>query len=193
MNEAARKPIVLFIAVLVLCFILLAMLSTFLQKGDKAREAKSTPTTTPLQLQKGANATATLLAVSTKSQVSQGEEFSINIIIQTGENIVTGVQAEIQYDSSVLSITKIAPGDFFAKPLELANKNDSAKGEIIYAVGSFDGVKGGGVIAKITAKALKKTNGSVEVLTIKPTTLISAFDAKQSVLKEGRGASLVIR
>lgn len=184
-----RKTLIIFIGVIVLCLLILTGSSLLLQKNESAKVATPRPKPTKTE----DRVKTVLLAVPSKTDLLVGEEFTVAIMVQTNENLVTGAQLEMQYDPTVIKVTKISSGGFFAQPLEYANKNNATTGEIVYAIGSFDGKKGDGILATLQAEALKKTIGAVEVLTIKPTTLISELNTKQSVLKTAKGAKIVIR
>jgi len=128
-----------------------------------------------------------------KQEYAVGEAVPIDIIITTGSNAVTGVQLEMEYDPTLIAVDTITEGTFFAKPIVIANKNDKTKGQIVFAVGSFDGKTGNGAVATLTARALKKTNGRVEGLTVKPTSLVTELNNKTSVLRAVKGVYIVIR
>lgn len=182
----ARSKLPIMLVVLVLAVL---GLSLFSKRPTDKKPASVAPTPKVVQ----ERAYTSLAAFASKPQVTSGETFSITIAMSTRENLVTGAQLELTYDPSVITVTSISSGNFFAKPVEYAKKIDSAKGEIIYAIGSFEGKKGSGAVAKLEAKARKKTNGLSEVLTIKSSSIITETDNKTSVLKDTKGAYLVIR
>lgn len=185
------RSVPFFIGIIIASLVLLAGLAILAQRLTNqsaqisAPVQKSGPTTAPKR------AFTSLSAISSKEAVVEGESFTIAIHINTGENTVTGAQLELYYDPAVLTVTEVTPGDFFAKPIIYANKNDTTKGDIVFAVGSFDGKQGTGKVALVKATALKPSSG--EVLHIKPTTIITELSNKESVLNERKGANLVIR
>lgn len=187
------KSVPFFIGIIIASLVLLTGLGVLTQRlsNQSAQvsapsRTKSAPTPTPKR------AFTNLTATPSKDVVSVGERFTIAVQITTGENNVTGVQLELSYDPEVLQITEVLQGDFFVKPIIYANKNDSTKGTITFAIGSFEGKKGTGTVALLKAVA-RKTSPSIEVLHIKPTTLVTELNNKESVLNERKGATLVIR
>ena len=193
MNESARKLTFFFVTVILvslLCFVIISVLGqkssqrSAMTTGEKKISTTPTPQVIP---------TAMLVAVPSKTQVSVEEAFTIEIRLATYTHAATGVQLELMYDPGVLYVSAITPGGVFSNPLEYANTHDTKRGHILYAVGSFDGKMGEGVIAILTAKAHKGTNGSKEVLSIAPTTLVTAAGVEPSILKERKGATLVVR
>jgi hypothetical protein len=193
MNESARKSTTFLIVIVLVSLLGFAAISVLGQKQNQ-RSAVTTgdkkTSTTPIPQ---VEPRATLVAIPSKTQVSQQEEFTIEIKLATNTYAVTGVQLELTYDPAILSISAITPGGFFPNPLEYAQNNDTKKGHILYAVGSFDGKTGEGIVATLVAKAHKGTNGPKEVLTIAPTTLVTADGVEPSILKEGKGATIVVR
>lgn len=178
-------------AIIVICIILasLVFLVVLSKRSEKdKKEAPSAPNRSQLK-----QPATSISAIPQKGEVTVGEKFSVDIKVTTGNNQVTGVQLELSYDPAVIVIDSISEGDFFANPIILANKQDAKKGEIIFAVSSFDGKKGQGTLAKLSARALKKTNGQEQVITIEPSTLVTEIDNAKSVLRTRTGAFLVIR
>lgn len=180
----------LLLVLLILSLVFLSLLAFVSQQlGDKAASTR-TPITQPTDVPDRA---FTTLTASSKAEVAVGESFPITISITTGVNLVTIVGLKLSYDPSLVSIENILPGDFLQDPIEYAKENDSEKGEIRYSIGSFEGRKGQGTLATIQARALKKTTGTVEVLTINSTSIVAELGYKKSVLKDTKGASVVIR
>lgn len=186
------RSITVFIGLILASLVLLTGLAVLTQRLTNQSAQVSAPAKKSMQTPIPKRAFTTLTAIPSKEEVSVGENFTIAIQIATGENTVGGVQLELSYDPAILAIGEISQGDFFAKPIIYANKNDSKKGEITYALGSFDGKKGVGTVAIMKAVARKKSGG-LEVLHIKPTTLVTEFNNTESVLNARKGAILVIR
>lgn len=182
-----QKPLLILAGVVILSIAILVLITTL---SKRAKEAQKPEVTT---VSKEARAQTVLSAVPSKREVRVGETFTIDVVITTGDNLVNGVELYLDYDPSILAIDEVKEGDFFSKPIPLGSSKNTAEGLILFALGSIDGKKGTGTVVKLSARAVGRTSGSVEVLTIKPTTLISGFDSKNSVLKEVKGASIVIR
>ena len=178
----SRKP-VLFLALGIVVALVTLLLITSSSQRKKEEE----------RIPADRRAFTTLSVVASKNQVTVGEQFTIEVRIASGENRINGVQLELQYDPTVIAIENVSEGDFLPKPILLNNANNKAEGFILFALGSIDGKKGNGAVAKLTARAQKRTRGQTELLTIRPTSLITEFDNKNSVLKEVKGATIVIR
>jgi hypothetical protein len=121
---------------------------------------------------------------------------SINVDIDTSENMVTAVQLELIYDPKVLTAVDIASpsaNSFFANPIILLKKIDPLTGKISYALGippTGKGVKGNGTVATITfRKLIPSGQTTVSVL---PETQVTAEGVTGSVLKEALGATIIL-
>lgn len=134
-----------------------------------------------------------LFAVPSTGEVSVGENFTIEVHIDTRDQRINGAHLELVYDPSIVTVTTVTQGNFFANPIIYANKNDSEKGELLFALGSFEEKQGTGVIAKLTLAARKKTQATAEILTIKPTSIIISVERKEPLSSEQKGAFIVIR
>lgn len=160
--------------------------------GRGSQSITGTPRESPLPTPK--LATSDLSAVTAKSVVREGEIVTIDIMITTGENDVTGLQLEAVFDPKLFAVDEITAGDFLQNAIEYKKIIDAQKGTIFYAIGSFEEPRrGDGVIARVKGRALKKSNGPAEIFTILPATIVTDIDSTQSVLRSEKGASLVIQ
>lgn len=187
-----HKTISLLFILLILSVVFLAMLALVSQYVNNQAVSTRVPVKETVTQER---AFTNLSASSAKNEIAVGETFPITVSIDTGDNLVTIVQLELRYDPTLLSVVSVSQGDFFVSPIEYAKKIDPKTGEIQYAIGSFEGKKGQGVLATIQVIARKKTqaNASIEVLTIKSTSIVAELGSEQSVLKARKGASVVIR
>ncbi|MBI2036472.1 hypothetical protein HYT17_02490 [Candidatus Microgenomates bacterium] len=187
-----KKLLLLVILGMIASLLALTLLPAKFKTPPKQEQAtvRNPVTSTP---SKDARAYTSLIATLDKNTVNVGENFTITINIITGNNLVNGVELKLGYDPTLLAIDAVSQGNFFESPLEIANKNDRELGQITYAVGSFSEKEGEGTIATMSARALKTTAGKVEVLVIKPITIVTEINNKTSVLKESKGAELVVR
>lgn len=85
--------------------------------------------------------------------VDAGDTFDIDIVVKIGEDEALGVDALIEYDSSLLEVQDIIDGTLLPIALEEYDETDK-----IYVVGlsdnSLESVSGEGVLATISFKAL---------------------------------------
>lgn len=109
--------------------------------------------------------------------------YEVDINIDSGENKVTLVQLEMNYDTSQLSKVDIKPGNFIGSPAVIQKSINTADGRIKYWIGvkpNQSGVNGRGVIA--TLVFAKPATGAAQIIFL-PKTSISASGTDQSVLK----------
>ena len=115
--------------------------------------------------------------------------YSIPIEISTGENKVTAVQLELQYDPQVLTDVTVVPNQFFSNPDILLNQIDTKTGRISYALGvglTAQGVSGKGIVANILFSAKTKTGEGTAVLFL-PKTLVTATGVSNALKQTTNG------
>lgn len=108
-------------------------------------------------------APATVLSLSPGSgNYQEGETFTVNVNVSTGENLITGADLFLSYNPVVLEAIQAQIGSFLTNPSELKNQIDTSQGRIILSLGSTDEPKqGSGTLATITF--LAKSAGSSDV------------------------------
>lgn len=111
--------------------------------------------------------------------------YEVDILIDSGDNSITGGQLEISFDPKILKNVDIKPGAFLSNSSEGGKKIDEANGKITYTLlnrPGEKGVSGTGVLATITFSKTSKEETFLEFL---PQTLITAENPiDQSVLRE---------
>ncbi len=110
--------------------------------------------------------------------------YEVDVLIDSEDNQVTGVQLELSYDPKVLGKVDIKPGSFLSNPVVILKKIDTTNGRITYMLGSQlgdAGVKGKGTVAVIS---FSKTGDNETFIDFLPQTLVTAQGLDQSVLKE---------
>lgn len=100
---------------------------------------------------------ANFTVVGTPKTVRVGQIFTADISIQSEEHILA-VDLDINYDTKVLALEKIVPGNLFSDPMEFSKSTDTKEGKIFYALGSLSGSSGKGTIATLTFKAISNTS-----------------------------------
>lgn len=110
--------------------------------------------------EKAAPAT-TLTLTSTNATVAPGEALYLDVLMNTGENSVTGVDIVINFDASAFSVTSIQQGsgisDFTS---EIRNTYDNVAGSITYSAFTLDGTKavnGSGIATLRVGVSVKDT------------------------------------
>ena len=149
-------------------------------------------TITPVQKQPDAQTTLSFSEPSFTISSTSARTYSVPINISTGENKVTAVQLELQYDPKLLTNVEVVPGPFFTNPIPLLEQIDQTTGRISYAFGvnpAAEGVSGIGVVATITFRALSTAPLQTGIIFL-PKTLVTAERISQSVLKESIDARI---
>ena len=175
----SKRTLFLIFALFVITFVLLAM--------TLYKPSSPTTTKTPTVIQQPVAETllsfgSPVVASSSASTLS----YSLPINITTGNNKVTAVQLEMQYDPNLLTNVSVTPGVFFQNPEILLNQVDAKTGRITYAFGislTGQGVVGAGTVAtlnfSVNAQAAEKT-----AIIFLPKTLVTAEGVSESVLKQ---------
>ncbi len=187
----SKKTLALIIALFVITVVLVAAaVNTSRNNVPSQNPVANAPTPTPY-----AHSILTLSPAST--QVAPNTASSVNVMIDTGENVVSGVQLELSYDPVMLTDVKVAPGTFFTNPLAIINRTDATIGRVTYALvvsKASLAQKGVGTVATIsfTTKYPGKGSGTTE-LKLLPKTLVSAIGVGPSVLlRSGEGVTITI-
>lgn len=122
--------------------------------------------------------------------------YTDDVTIDTGTNVVTGVQLELTYDPQVLTAVDVTPGTFFENSNVLIKKVDAANGRITYALGVSLGEKGKsgkGVIASLHFALIPGQKLPVATtISFLPKTQVSAQETIESVLNNTADAHLTL-
>lgn len=120
---------------------------------------------------------------------------SVDIVVDSGGDQLTAVQAEIAFDPKALTPTLIAQGDFFSNSIELIKRIDIENGRISYAVAlSPNGEPkiGRGTVATINFTVNPQFKDQQTTLTFLPKSLATAERVYESVLVKTDGTKVVI-
>lgn len=184
-----RKTLFLLVGlVLVTIVLFIIALQTGNNQSQRTDQANVQATPTP-------DVAHTILSMSPEVvEVANGRQGSIDVMIDTSDNQVTGVQLELLYDPTMLSNVKVVSGPALPNPNVLLDKNDPQTGRYTYAYGiqpNQPTVRGQGVVARITFTA-RGTAGKQSQIILHPTTIVTATGVGGTVFKEGTGATVVI-
>ncbi len=130
----------------------------------------------------------TLLSLSPRNAVISSYSGSLDVLIDSHGDKVTGVQLDISYDPKIVTNVAILPGDFFAKPQVLLKNIDPALGKIFYILvlpPQEKAATGSGKVATISFSA----NGTSTV-SFGPKTKVTAEGAATSVLLQTQDATV---
>jgi len=90
----------------------------------------------------GPNPGTVVLAIDPPlSEVSIGQEFDVRVMVQAGEQLVDGVSAYLNFDTSYLQVNELVDGGAFSFVLDSSFDNDV--GNINFAAGSVDELPSG--------------------------------------------------
>lgn len=178
---------------LILVVILAAIAILLLSFAFKQKNALVQTPNNPTGVQ--ASPAHTTLSLSSNPKLI-GSSYTDDVTIDSGANIVTGVQLELTYDPKVLTAVDVTPGTFFENSNVLIKKIDTVNGRITYALGVALGEKGKsgiGVIASLHFALVPGPSLPVTtVISFLPKTQVSAQETVQSVLKETSDANLTL-
>lgn len=129
-------------------------------------------------------------------ELSTSNSASLDLMINSGKNQITGIQLEIGYDPVVFSDITLTPGSFLPQANVLLNKNDTENGRISYALvlpPSVSPIRGTGIVAKLKlVKQIAVENASnPTTISILPKSLVSAIGIEGSVLLETKNANIL--
>ncbi len=120
-----------------------------------------------------------------------GQQFTVDIVVQAGEQQVDGAAAYVNFDPSLLQVAEVTPGDTL--DLQLRNDVDNGAGELSLAYGTVsDFPSGTFVLATVTFDATGATTGTpLNFNTQRPRKTNATFGG-QSVLDSTEPGTVVI-
>lgn len=135
----------------------------------------------------------TALSFSEEGKFATGSSLiKTDILIDSGNNKITGAQIELIYDPKVLTKVDIIPGDFLKDSVEVLKKVDIKTGRISYVLGTKLNAtsQGQGILATITYFRLNNSKTKIDFL---PQTLITAQGINESALKKSQSGILEVK
>lgn len=151
----------------------------------------------PQELRREAAAT-TSLSFSPSSQTKwTGDSVNFSVVMNTAANQVVGMDLQISYDPSVLTVTSISKGSgITAFDTVIRNTIDNTSGKINYSLFSVDKTKAvsGSNLTVLTISATVKgtaTAGTYSI-TLTPETSIAALTEGQNVVANKTNGTLVV-
>lgn len=184
----SKRTLFLIFALFIITFVLLAI-TLYDPYSRKLQSQERTSPTAPIA--------QTILSfgqpVATPSSTAS-LNYTLPINITTGNNKVTAVQLEMQYDPKILTNVSVTPGSFFKNPVVLLNQIDAKTGRISYAFGispAEQGVVGNAVAAILIFKTSTTAPEQTAILFL-PKTLVTAEGITQSVLKSATPINITV-
>lgn len=107
-----------------------------------------------------AGGSASLLLSPATGNYTVGDEFNINILLNTGDKLVVGVDVSLSFDAEKLQVQTVTPGNLFEN--QIVFFNEVRDGKILLSLGSFTPFTGGGIYG--TIRFLATTAGTAQVI-----------------------------
>lgn len=141
-------------------------------------------------------APATKLSFSPTSQeVGFGSGFTEQIVMDSGENKVTGIDIQLTYDSNKIHINEVKPTTGISNfNTVIKNEIDNSAGKLRYTAFTFDrnlAVSGNLNILTLSGNVVANNVGSYEI-SFKPETVIIAVDEGDNVLTNTQSATIKV-
>jgi hypothetical protein len=166
---------------IILTIILIITLPLVIYSVQKSQELRK----------KAAPSTSALFSPSTKT-VKPGDEFSLDILIDTGSNSVTAAKLQIAYDPEQLEEITLINGQFFPNILTAETKSTGIASITIGAESNTNPAKGSGIAATITF-VVKNTASGITHITFSNDTFIGSLqEGSQNVLVNKSPATITI-
>lgn len=188
-----KKVGVIVFLILAVLSLLIGLSSSFFTNPSNTISLKPTPTSVAQSQLSFSPASVTL---------TDTKQATVDVMLDTGGNNVTGVQLELRYDPEVISGMTISPGPFLThgtnQPENLINKIDTKNGRATYALVlplSQSAVNGKGVVATIAFEQknlLPKSAMPTTTIQLIKTSLVTAEGIRKSVLKSITNATVTL-
>lgn len=140
--------------------------------------------------QKGGNGPVSIMIDPNVASLKVNEEGMVDIYINTSGEEVTAVDMRLSFDSNLVQIDDISPGDFFENPNVLQEEIQNGGGKIIFIIGGPEGKTGEGKLATIKIRPVKKGNFD---LIFEKGSQVSSKDKTENFLGTTRGAVVNIQ
>lgn len=140
-------------------------------------------------------AQASLSLMPNPLNLAENQNGGIDVVMDTKNNLVTGIQLEINYDPQAVIVSDLRPGTLFIHPVQLKKIIDNKKGRITYMLGispTDKPIKAKGLAAQITLSKTANTQLKNTNIVLRPDSLISATGVDQSVLKSRYNTEVIL-
>lgn len=137
----------------------------------------------------------TTLSIQPSLKDPASKSYSSVVYVDSGKNVVNGIQLELYYDPKIITNVSITALNFFPSSTEILKKIDQANGRISYAIASSigeNGVKGKGNLAKITYTPVLGSGIDTSSFNFLPKTEVSGLGTDASLLKETKDGQINI-
>lgn len=111
---------------------------------------------------------------------------AVEVVIAPGDNPITGVQLELEYDPKALTNVQVEQADYFTQPITLFDIVDKETGRATFAIGinpQQEPTNKQGTVARITFTKAPGATMAETNLTLLPSSVVSASGVSDTVLK----------
>ena len=121
---------------------------------------------------------------------------TIDVMINTGQNQISGAQLEIRYDPTKITITDMVPGDFFPNVTPLLNTHDRGRGRIDYVLAFTEEAQfktgTGNVVTMNIMRNPNATSAATTQIDFLPKTSVRNRDQQTSLLKNSGSTTIIL-
>jgi len=134
-------------------------------------------------------APATILSLTPATLTKAvAETFTVNIVVNTGENSIVSADIDLSFDPTVLEALSISAGSFFESPTEPTRLINNTTGKINYSLFTLTAKQGSGTLATITFKG--KAAG-VSQVAFDPTTTVGGIGETEALSRTEPGSYVI--
>lgn len=172
--------------IVVLLFITGGLVYLAVREEQPSQIATVAPTPTP----NPAHAVLSFVPETSSTSAIQ----TVDVVVESNQNHLTGAQLNIAFDPKVLSNVTIKPGTYFTNPTVLFTTVDKVNGQISYVLGigaNGQEASGSGTVATISYTLLPTASPSTK-LSFLPKTEVTQQGVLGSVLKRSTGLTIQI-
>jgi len=146
--------------------------------------------------EKAAPATSLSITPGAQSKLP-GQSFTLNVLMDTGENQVTGADIVLDYDPVAIEVVSISKGSGISVfDQEIKNNIDSVAGKVSYSaftLNSANAISGSGVaVLTINAQVKSTATGGTFTISFGTQTAVAATQEGQNVLTSSTPASITV-
>lgn len=186
----SRKTLALLASLIIITVVLLGLaLTSSRQKAPQPAKDTTTqeqPTPAPI-------AKAVLSLSPNPVIVPASGTTTVDVVLNTADHQVSGVQFEIEYDPKSVTVRSIEPGSFFANATTPLKEINASTGKISYFMGLPPGqtpLTGEGPVARITVSRRAGAVATESPMNFLPKTYVASIGIATSVLKSSTGTVL---
>jgi len=180
------KKTTILVIILAIVTVILLVLAVTESRNQNTQQTNAVPTQKPVER------TAQIFFNPGNISATTGTTQSVDLILNSGNSDIAGVQVELQYDPKALTNVKILPdvtaSSFFGSSVNvLFNEPKPDAGTLEFAMGippTGTSRKGSGKIATLTFQKLAGTVSTSTTISFKDHTLVTIMQSQQSVLKD---------